>query len=204
MTPVLYALLALAMALSTVRFFQTEERAEQSARIVFAKAVGAVLGREIALALPDGGALAVVRLPPVFTEGALEIFDAELEGLRSSLDPARYPMQIVNMPDSPGSEELEISIMSEAEYRGLLNQVSGVKAVVLQRAVFDPAARSEPSTFPPAFLLLGEGNPVDRLVREGFVLAAVEHRSDGDFSRTPSRGMSAQEVFDLRYRIARP
>jgi hypothetical protein len=202
-TPLLVVVLIAALWGAVSRLANTDARSERVSRHLFSEAIGRELGRELAQELPSGGTIAVVRLAPSLWMGAASMLDAELEGIRSAMD-GRSVLQVVHPPDPADPEQRAADLLTEAEYRSLVAQVSDAKAVVLQRATFEPAQNSSPNGLPPAFIILGESGSTEQMLKRGFAKAAVAYKAGADWEAVPTRTMPLEQIFGLRYQIIRP
>lgn len=202
-TPIMAIVLIVAVWGAVGRLRDSETSAIKDAQALISESVGDLLGREVEASVPEHGAVAVVRLSPVSWVGHASTLEAEVRGLRALLEP-RYTIHVVHLPDPPSDEIMPAEVLSESELRSLIAQVPGAKAVILQRATFEPARNGSPDGLPPIFVILGEPGLTDRLLKGGFVKAAVDHKAGADWEAVPTRKMSLEQIFGLRYQITRP
>ncbi|MCF7838117.1 MAG: hypothetical protein K9N49_05760 [Candidatus Marinimicrobia bacterium] len=203
MTPVVWGLVIVVFVVVLARAFtSSKSSATSSIQPEFFTSTGYKLGQAVANAVPEGGDVLVVYFQAAQSKAWQRLVEAQLEGLKQELKAPKY--KVIEAPIVPSEDEFEMDMgMIGAErFEGLLAQAPAAKAVVMFDCMFSPAPGQPAKKLPPLFL---SGSPmiemVDEFMARGLVAAAVTYRMDADWNAKPTRGMSLDEVFDLRYEL---
>ena len=179
----------------------------------FNEVAGKALGAVIAEAVPGAGTVVVLlqggAQGPEGAEGAgfSEIQQAQLAGLRAAFQDTS--LTVVAIPVEPEMEGL-IALMAagpaitEQQFYGLLLQEPDAVAAI--SCIGMPPLASQPrSDVPPLYLLEVLQEPEGRhFVEQGLAQGGVFLRSGTDWTLKPKRGMSDDEIFEMRYVLVTP
>jgi len=200
----LIILSVLILAVSIHRFLRSEGDALIAQEAHFGSALGAVLGKAIAADFPDGAVVAIIQPAPVAWADREIVYHSTVRAMKRVLAGDAYSVHILQQASPPDGEPLVSEYLSEKEFRALLAQVPGVNAVVLQYIVFEPASQSQSADFPPIYIIAGaEAGIRERLMNEGYVRAMADYRAEADLSTQPARGMTDEDIFNLRFELIR-
>ena len=222
-----FVLLALVSVTLLVRSFTRGPRSPDPDELIssletFDRASSYRLGQAVAQDIPEGSEILVIHRG-AYNPVAQRLLDGKLDALRLGLaapysihlaglpeDPAR---QFVDETDTPRSgarlvyellEEEEELHLSGAQLGQFLAQHPSVEAVV---SFIGPPHfhRAVPRGMPPLYVMGGEDDDLSReLLQRGVVRACVTYRTAGvDWLAQPSRGMSLDDIFNLRCELLR-
>ncbi|HMP77327.1 MAG TPA: hypothetical protein PKE12_13615 [Kiritimatiellia bacterium] len=203
---VLSVVLALAgILLAGVRMLRGAPAHDARETLPFHSAAGHELGRQIAREVPPPAS--ILLLPGLIAnEMDRATTEAWREGLRVGLGATGYEITMVREP-SPDAEALadeEVMIamarVDATRLRGYVREHPETKAIVSLVGV--PARLNGSNGLPPLFVAgVSEDAELDDLLRRGVVRAAVITLDRLDPTAMPSRKMTPEAVFNLRYRM---
>lgn len=176
----------------------------------FNQVTGRKLGELMAESFPDGGEVLVLQLFIPRPGAPLEpppTGAAQLEGLKrgfgrtgltatlGTFDAEPEMIDLLRMAAGPPPEEMFLEA---------LEQVPGVVAIVSCAGI--PYFESgPPKDLPPIFVLSGADLVVCQdLIAEGTIRGGVFFKRGVDLKTKPTRAMSVDEIFNLRYLLATP
>jgi hypothetical protein len=162
----------------------------------FQSAAASILGQQIARDL-DGGKIVLMQTAP-----DTEFARSQEAGLKEGLGDG-FSLEIASLMES-GMDD-----MMMLEGLGITGDIlenvvrDHPGAVALVSAVGIPYFENRPpQNMPPLYILeapdFGENND---LLSQGTVQALIQYKSDVDWQAKPARGMSKEEIFDLRYTL---
>ena len=214
MKGVIIGLAALAIVLALVNLFRSCSGGSgvSTAQVDrFEQAVGYRLGQALAEDLPDGGPVLVVQWEHLDVDRMQELNEARLDGLKAGASGARFTWTTDGpRPEQDGEEALDSLMMiedmglTEDLFADLLARHEDVVAVV-SFLTLQPDVIYGPQDRPPLYFVdFGMMQPLEFRDLGGAVGAVVQFREDADWRTKPGRGMSKEEVFELRYKLIRP
>ena len=170
----------------------------------FNEVAGKTLGAMIAEAAPGAGTVVVLLQAAQGPDGAglSEIQQAQLAGLRTAFQETL--LTVVEIQVQPAMEGLMGLVaagpsITEQQFYGLLQQEPDAVAAISCIGM-PPLASELRSDVPPLYFLEVLHEPEGRhLVEQGLAAGGVFLRSGADWTQKPKRGMSDEEVFQLRY-----
>lgn len=218
-TPVLYGLVVLILLVSFVRLFGSCSGGSSSSSEAlslmeqFNQAACYRLGQAVAKEIPAGSALLVIHEDDTH-EAMKERVENMVSALKEGLG-ASYTLYLegprLEEPSRATENEEMVEPLAEMSLResvlmGHLSSHPNVKAVISFLGI--PYFRNPPpaGAIPPLYVMGGmEEEQTQKFLRRGVVRAAVMYKTSGvDFSQRPSRSMSHEEVFNMRFELRRP
>ena len=167
------------------------------------RSAGYRLGQAIAEDIPSGS-----MIPVLYTEGFSHTGndkpEAFINGLRRGADRKRYRFEPVEMEREMGEEAMYVNpTLDEAVIARVLQEYPEAAALIslIGRPALDLA---DMDTVPPLYLF-GNFHPDDLSLwlEAGIARAGVIHRSQALPPNAVERGMSLEDIFDLRYQLLR-
>ena len=203
--PILYSLLvAIFLLLSGIFSRDCGRQSSDQGILDFGEVCGGKLGEHIAQAFPEGGEVLVLQLfrgKPAGPGGSSPMAEAQIKGLKrgfgktglksilGTLEGGVEILEVIRMGSGMIPEEMFLQALEQAP-----------QAVAVVSCVGVPVLQSLPENLPPIYLLSGADRGTCRsLLSSGVVSAGVFLKSGPDFKTKPNRGMSADEIFNLRY-----
>ena len=197
--PLMIGLVVVLFLLQGIKWFgggggDTAERIQIT--YTFQSAAASVLGQQIARDL-DGGTVVLMQTAPDTEFAASQVKGLE-EGLGGGFSVETASLMEDGMDDMMALEGLGIT--SDMLLR-VVNDHPDAAALVSAAGMpyFEDRI---PRDLPPLYVLeapdFAEGND---LLRQGVVEACIQYKNDVDWQAKPARGMSKEEIFDLRYTL---
>ena len=215
MTPLLYGLVAVTILLSIGRLFRARPAARVQTAIAiqesFEEASAYMLGRTVAEDVPSGSTVLLIHAPmnqPALRERTEGMVGAFREGIGRTEMTLRLDAPVFDLGDEEELMLMEEIALSGAELQRMLQEAGDVEAVV--SLIGTPFFRRPPpaGSVPPIYVMGGGDDPegdIEIALERGLIRAAVSSRQDPDvdWEAMPRRGMSREDVFNLRFRIRR-
>jgi hypothetical protein len=199
-SPVLYTLVVLTLVVSVYSLVARSRPPKVKILTDYHLAAGFKLGEAVAAALPAGGKVVVLHTGTA-GETIQKVVNAQLEGLKKGF--GATPITVVEAGPKTDADT-EALYMMEAQvpielFAKFVNEAPDAKAVVSLLGPPDFGRRAA-TPLPPLFLLgMIDAPTADDFIRAGLIKAAVCYKDDADWKAEPQRGMSLDEVFNLRY-----
>lgn len=216
MTPLLYGLVAVIIVLSIGRLFRTSRPAARIQTAIaiqesFEQASAYMLGRTVAEDLPGGSTVLLVHgasNQPMLQARADGMVKAFREGFGRSDVTIHLDTPVFEVDEEEEEMFMEEIFLSGAELQRMLQEAGDVDGVV--SLIGPPFYRRPPppGALPPIYVMGGGGDPegdIEVALERGLIRAGVSFRDDPDvdWAAMPRRGMSREDVFNLRFRIRR-
>ncbi len=203
---VLGVLVALALLAVAARVFSGDGRKSVSAavseQVAFYRSAGAKLGAAVAAAHPGGGTVLVLRGADE-PDAMKKITQSRLDGLKQGLG-SGYRLAEATPPSGDDSMFAAEMMLPMNVFLKMVETVPDAKAVV--SLLGPPAlARGAAAKYPPLYLLeMVDPSMAADLLKAGAIRGAVVYKDDADWKAKPQRGMSDDEIFNVRYRLLLP
>lgn len=205
-TPVLYGLFVLVLIIGFLTLTRSSREASQMRGRVkqYNEAAGYRLGQTAAASLSTNAEIVILYAVPSDPTGQLAL-ESQMDGVEDGLGRTnhRITRTAIRMPglqdDDESDEEMLEDHLSVAQ---LFAPFFKADAIIYMLGNPPFQADDAPKGLPAFYICNGVDNDWLRtLLDYDIVHAAVVYRKDFDVQARPARGMSVEDIFDLRYRL---
>jgi|GEM_PF-4471596 len=200
-TPLMLALVVISL-FSGYRQMRSDREKGIRTSTSFISAATAVMGNTLKEALPTGGHILAIHPSTQYAVEWETSIDFQKRGFERTLDKRKHRITWHEL-DAVADASLETGVISPDTFEDILQNYSGVDAVVLLQVVVEPGWDQRKLHQPLYVYMVGAPklDAVYKQIKAGAVNGAIVSKNNVDWRIHPSPNMTDQEIFDIRFEL---